>query len=162
MASQKVAEPRVSSGAEIKIYETRAGPGKYWAFLLHNSVAETPDQGARHMRGKADAKAGGVRFGRKPKLTPYQIAEAIKRRDSGMETHRSIARSYNVSASTISRLAAWTIPLFIPAFNRKEAEEEAPYWAERFVRVRGGFFVFDSEEALQKWKATPVADWPRV
>jgi hypothetical protein len=58
--------------------------------------------------------------------------------------------------------APWTIPLFIPAYNRKEAEQEAPYWADCFVRVRGGFFVFDSEESLQKWKATPAADWPRV
>jgi len=31
-------------------------------------------------------------------------AEAIKRRDKDGETLRSIARSYNVSAATISRL----------------------------------------------------------
>jgi hypothetical protein len=84
--------------------------------------------------------------------------EAIKRRDMDKETLRSIGRSYNVSAATISRLAAWTIPLFIPATNK----QEAPSWAERFVRVREGFFVFDSDEALKKWKATPVEDWPRV
>jgi hypothetical protein len=88
--------------------------------------------------------------------------EAIKRRDMDKETLRSIGRSYNVSAATISRLAAWTIPLFIPATNKKEAKQEAPSWAERFVRVREGFFVFDSDEALKKWKATPVEDWPRV
>jgi Helix-turn-helix domain of resolvase len=47
--------------------------------------------------------ARGVRFGRKPKLTPYQIAEALRRRDAG-EALTEIGRSYNVSHSTISRL----------------------------------------------------------
>ena len=55
----------------------------------------------RTARGRADAKAKGVKFGRKPKLTPHQKAEAIKRRDKDGETLRSIARSYNVSAQTI-------------------------------------------------------------
>jgi DNA invertase Pin-like site-specific DNA recombinase len=60
----------------------------------------------RTARGRADAKAKGVRFGRKPKLTPHQQREAIKRRDVDGETLRSIGRSYNVSAQTISRLSA--------------------------------------------------------
>ena len=58
----------------------------------------------RTARGRADAKAKGVRFGRKPKLTDHQKREAMKRRDVDEETLRSIARSYNVSAATISRL----------------------------------------------------------
>ena len=58
----------------------------------------------RTARGRADAKANGVKFGRKPKLTPHQTREAIKRRDKDGETLRSIGRSYNVSAATISRL----------------------------------------------------------
>jgi DNA invertase Pin-like site-specific DNA recombinase len=49
------------------------------------------------------AKANGVRFGRKPKLTAHQMAEAVRRRDAG-EALTEIARSYNVSHSTISRL----------------------------------------------------------
>ena len=59
----------------------------------------------RTARGRADAKANGVKFGRKPKLTPHQKREAIKRCDKDGETLRSIGRSYNVSAATISRLA---------------------------------------------------------
>ena len=59
----------------------------------------------RTTRGRADAKAKGVTFGRKPKLTQHQKHEAMKRRDKDAETLRSIARSYNVSAATISRLA---------------------------------------------------------
>jgi DNA invertase Pin-like site-specific DNA recombinase len=59
----------------------------------------------RTARGRADAKAKGVRFGRKPKLTPHQAREAQQRLAEG-ETQRSIARSYNVSQATISRLEA--------------------------------------------------------
>jgi DNA invertase Pin-like site-specific DNA recombinase len=53
--------------------------------------------------GRADAKAKGVKFGCKPSLTPHQQQEARQRIEAG-ETQRSIARSYNVSQSTISRL----------------------------------------------------------
>jgi DNA invertase Pin-like site-specific DNA recombinase len=49
----------------------------------------------RTARGRADAKAAGVTFGRKPKLTPHQQREARKRLDDG-ETQRSVARSFNV------------------------------------------------------------------
>ena len=59
----------------------------------------------RTARGRADAKAKGVKFGRKPALTPHQQQEARKRLAEG-ETQRSVARSYNVSQATISRLAA--------------------------------------------------------
>jgi DNA invertase Pin-like site-specific DNA recombinase len=55
--------------------------------------------------GRARAKANGQSLGRKPKLTPQQQQEAIRRRDQG-EPVRAIARSYNVNASTISRLTA--------------------------------------------------------
>jgi DNA invertase Pin-like site-specific DNA recombinase len=47
----------------------------------------------------------GVKFGRKPTLTPHQQKEARARIAAG-ETQRSVARSYNVSQSTISRLIA--------------------------------------------------------
>ncbi len=59
---------------------------------------------ARTGEGRARAKANGVKLGRKPKLTPHQKKEALKRRESGRAV-REIARSYNVSHSTISRLA---------------------------------------------------------
>jgi DNA invertase Pin-like site-specific DNA recombinase len=56
--------------------------------------------------GRERAKARGVKLGRKPKLTEHQKREAIHRRDVDGETVREIARSYNVSHSTISRLTA--------------------------------------------------------
>jgi DNA invertase Pin-like site-specific DNA recombinase len=58
---------------------------------------------ARTAEGRERAKARGVRLGRKPKLTPHQQREAVKRRESG-EPIRDIARTYNVHNSTISRL----------------------------------------------------------
>jgi DNA invertase Pin-like site-specific DNA recombinase len=60
---------------------------------------------ARTGEGRERAKARGVKMGRKPKLTPHQQAEAIKRRDAG-EPMRDIGKSFNVSHSTISRLKA--------------------------------------------------------
>lgn len=58
---------------------------------------------ARTSEGRARAKARGQHMGRRPKLTPHQQAEAKGRKEAG-EAVREIARSYNVSASTISRL----------------------------------------------------------
>jgi len=58
---------------------------------------------ARTDEGRKRAQARGARFGRKLKLTAHQRAEAIDRRAKG-EGLVEIARSYNVSHSTISRL----------------------------------------------------------
>jgi hypothetical protein len=60
---------------------------------------------ARTGEGRARAVARGVKMGRKPKLTPHQKKEALRRRDQG-EAVREIARTYNVHNSTISRLTA--------------------------------------------------------
>ncbi len=57
----------------------------------------------RMARGRADAKTKGVKCGRKPKLTEHQQREARARIAAG-ETQRNIARRYNVSQATISRL----------------------------------------------------------
>ena len=53
--------------------------------------------------GRKRAMATGVKFGRKPKLSDYQRAEAIKRRTAG-ERLADIAKSYAVDISLISRL----------------------------------------------------------
>jgi DNA invertase Pin-like site-specific DNA recombinase len=60
---------------------------------------------ARTGEGRERAKARGVKMGRKPKLTPHQMKEALRRRDQG-EPMRDIGKSFNVSHSTISRLGA--------------------------------------------------------
>jgi DNA invertase Pin-like site-specific DNA recombinase len=60
---------------------------------------------ARTGEGRARAKARGVRFGRPAVLTPHQWQEALQRLAKG-ETQADVARSFNVSQATISRLAA--------------------------------------------------------
>jgi DNA invertase Pin-like site-specific DNA recombinase len=58
---------------------------------------------ARTDEGRKRAQANGVRFGRPLKLSPFQIREALTRREAG-EPLSNIGRSYGVSHSTISRL----------------------------------------------------------
>jgi DNA invertase Pin-like site-specific DNA recombinase len=57
----------------------------------------------RTAEGRSRAKAQGKAMGRPPSLTPEQKKEAIKRRAQGA-TLDELARSYNVSRATISRL----------------------------------------------------------
>ncbi len=60
---------------------------------------------SRTGEGRARAASRGVKFGRKPKLTQHQKSEALRRIEAG-EPMRDIARTFNVSHSTISRLPA--------------------------------------------------------
>jgi len=57
----------------------------------------------RTARGRADAMAKGVKFGRKPKLTPHQRREAVKRRDKDGETLRSIVLAKELMAAILRR-----------------------------------------------------------
>jgi DNA invertase Pin-like site-specific DNA recombinase len=58
---------------------------------------------SRTSEGRDRAKARGVKFGRKPKLTRHQRNQALARREAG-EPLTEIAKTYNVSHMTISRL----------------------------------------------------------
>ncbi len=58
----------------------------------------------RTAEGRSRAKARGQKMGRRFKLTSFQQQEARMRRNAG-ESVRAIARSFNVSPSTISRLS---------------------------------------------------------
>jgi DNA invertase Pin-like site-specific DNA recombinase len=62
---------------------------------------------ARTAEGRSRAEGRGQHMGRPPKLTAAQQAEARRRRAEGA-TLAELARSYNVSPATISRLTAWT------------------------------------------------------
>jgi DNA invertase Pin-like site-specific DNA recombinase len=59
----------------------------------------------RTAEGRSRAKAQGKHMGRPPSLTPAQQKEATRRRAQGA-TLDELARGYNVSRATISRLAA--------------------------------------------------------
>src|SRR5262245_24264854 len=86
------------------LWDTSSPQGRLLSTLLA-AIAEFERELIRERtgEGRRRAKANGVKFGRKPKLSPYQRAEAIKRRAAG-ETLASIARSYAVDLSMISRL----------------------------------------------------------
>ena len=58
---------------------------------------------ARTSDGRERAKRAGIRMGRKPKLSPHQIAE-VRDRKAGGKSVRFLARSYGVSPNTISRV----------------------------------------------------------
>ena len=59
----------------------------------------------RTAEGRSRAKAQGKHMGRPPSLTPEQQKEAVRRRAQGA-TLDELARSYDVSRATISRLTA--------------------------------------------------------
>jgi DNA invertase Pin-like site-specific DNA recombinase len=60
---------------------------------------------ARTGDGRARAKARGVRFGRPNALTAHQRHEALQRLGNG-DAQADVARTFNVSQATISRLQA--------------------------------------------------------
>jgi DNA invertase Pin-like site-specific DNA recombinase len=60
---------------------------------------------ARTGEGRKRAKDRGVKFGRPTALTAHQRAEALQRLANG-DAQADVARSFNVSQATISRLAA--------------------------------------------------------
>jgi DNA invertase Pin-like site-specific DNA recombinase len=72
------------------------GLAEFERSLIHTRTGE----------GRERAKARGVKMGPKFKLTAHQMREAIRRRDTKGEPVREIARTFNVSHSTISRLRA--------------------------------------------------------
>ena len=88
------------------LWDTSTPQGRLLATML-SGIAEFERDLIRERtgEGRKRAQAAGVKFGRKPKLTPYQREEAIRRRNAG-ETLVEIARSYAVDISMISRLAS--------------------------------------------------------
>jgi len=78
---------------------------------------------ARTGEGRTRAKARGVHMGRPPKLTPHQRREALQALANGTATQADLVRRFNVSQSTISRLAGkGTQPLPAPAAPALDAE----------------------------------------
>ena len=60
---------------------------------------------ARTSEGRARAKANGIGFGRKPKLSTFQIAEAKRLREAGTSLVEEIGRLMGVSKAI--RSAPW-------------------------------------------------------
>jgi DNA invertase Pin-like site-specific DNA recombinase len=77
--------------------------------LLRCAIPDAQDDRERVLKhtseGRVAARQRGAAFGRRPKLIQHQQREALARLRSRTESARQIAKSYNVSHSTISRLA---------------------------------------------------------
>ena len=86
------------------LFDTAGAQGRLLVTMLA-AIAEFERELIRERtgNGRKRAMANGVKFGRKRKLSDYQRTEAVKRRDNG-ETLTSIAKSYGVAVSMISRL----------------------------------------------------------
>src|SRR5499433_2455551 len=96
-------------GALIKVLDkphldltTPIGRG-FIAFLSALAEDERQRIVGRANAGRAVAKARGVKFGRKPKLTDRQQTEGRRRLEVG-ESARAIARSFNVHHATVLKL----------------------------------------------------------
>jgi DNA invertase Pin-like site-specific DNA recombinase len=86
------------------LFDTSSSQGRLLLAVLAAIAAFERDLiRERTGEGRARAKAAGVKFGRKPKLSDFQRQEALKRRGAG-EKLAEIAKSYGVDISMISRL----------------------------------------------------------
>ncbi len=101
----------IDAGAAIKVLDrsyidltTPMGRG-FMAMMSAMAEDERLRIIKRTHEGRQIARAKGVKMGRKPILTPYQIKEARRRIAKGEPT-REVAKVFNVSVSTISRLGA--------------------------------------------------------
>ncbi|TPK79036.1 recombinase family protein [Mesorhizobium sp. B2-4-13] len=98
----------VDAGANFRdlsqpLADTTTSSGRmYLAILSGFAEVEREMIATRTAEGRARSKK---RMGRRPKLTAAQRAEAMDRKASG-EPNTAIARSFNVSHMTISRLRA--------------------------------------------------------
>ncbi|QEL21909.1 hypothetical protein FQV39_04435 [Bosea sp. F3-2] len=61
---------------------------------------------ARTSEGRVRAKARGQHMGRPSALTRHQCIEALQALDAGTATQADLARRFDVSQATISRLAS--------------------------------------------------------
>jgi DNA invertase Pin-like site-specific DNA recombinase len=84
---------------------TGTSTGRWMLAVLGGLADVERDLIRTRAEGRSRAKAQGRQMGRPFKLTDHQKRETIKRRNQG-ETLAEIARSYNVSPATISRLRA--------------------------------------------------------
>ena len=102
-------------GATVKVLDktwldltTPLGRG-FLAFLSALAEDERHRILRRATEGRSAAKARGVKFGPKPKLSPEQRERALTRLAAG-ETCRSIATDFRVHHATIARLRSRTDP----------------------------------------------------
>ena len=100
---------------------------------------------ARTGEGRQRAKARGQHMGRPPALTPHQRREALEALAAGTATQAELARRFNVSQATLSRLTNQGAAALPPA-ARPIMDAETERAARAFLRhIEGRYPV---QEAL--------------
>jgi len=95
---------------------------------------------ARTGEGRVRAKARGVHMGRPPKLTAHQKREALKALADGTATQADLARRFNLSQSTISRLAEKAAPLPVSSATQPALDAKTERAARVFMqRLEGKY-----------------------
>lgn len=109
MDGVKIIQRVADRGATVKVLDkpwldltTPMGKG-ILAFLSALAEDERDRITRRANEGRAAAKARGVKFGPKPKLTEHQRSLALRRLANG-DSCRAIAKDMGVSHTTVSRL----------------------------------------------------------
>lgn len=107
----KIIQRIADRGAMVKVldkpYLDLTTPMGQGMLALFSALAEDEREriNRRANEGRAIAKAKGVKFGRKPKLSEHQKAKALEQLAAG-QSPRAVAKDFNVSHSTIVRLQA--------------------------------------------------------
>ena len=98
---------------------------------------------ARTGDGRTRAKARGVHMGRPPTLTPHQRHEAAQALRTGTATQADLARQFNVSQSTISRLAD-KVTAALPTLAKPVIDADTDRAARAFLkRLEGKYPVIE-------------------
>ena len=107
--------------------------------------------------GRARARVRGIHLGRPPKLTPQQRHEALQALANGTATQADLVRRFDVSQSTISRLADKAASPIVPVRPRIDAETERA--ARVFIeRLEGKYPLIEAILFGSRARGTHTAD----
>jgi len=103
----QIADALARKGVQLQVIDQNIDTSDATGRLLFNMLGaiaqfETEIRAERQMDGIQKAKASGIQFGAKPKLTAEQIAELRQRRQQGVLV-RVLMRDYNLSKATVYR-----------------------------------------------------------
>lgn len=103
----QIAEQLQRKRVNLKVLDQNINTSDATGRLLFNMLSaiaqfETEIRAERQMDGIIKAKEQGVRFGRKKKLTPRQVAELQDRRKKGAFI-KTLMKDYNLSKATVYR-----------------------------------------------------------
>ncbi len=103
----QIADELERKGVQLQVIDQHIDTNAATGRLLFNMLGaiaqfETEMRAERQMDGIQKAKASGVQFGAKPKLTNEQIIELRQRRHNG-ELVRELMKAYGISKATLYR-----------------------------------------------------------